>query len=481
MDATSAAGALVALQKKSVLVIGDVMLDRYIDGSVSRMSPEAPVPILEKSRETQMPGGAANVAGNLASLGCEVRLVSVTGDDPQGRAIAGLLGSNMAIDFHRIIDRDRPTTTKTRFRADGQQVLRFDEEVTTAIDDSTARQMLDTFVTALGDADLVILSDYAKGAVPASLISSVIKLSKDAGKTVVVDPKLADFSIYAGASLLTPNLAELRKTGMVEGDSLEQIAAGASKLAATHNMESILVTLSARGMLIAGAAGAWNHAPAQAREVFDVSGAGDTVIAMMAAAIAGGITRTEAMSLANFAAGVVVAKSGTAIATPGEIIEQAGAATPPLDWPHWAASCQTWRDAGQTIGFANGCFDLLHPGHMFLLQSAAAQCERLIVGINSDASVRRLKGAGRPAQPADRRAAAIIQLPFVDGVAIFDEDTPLQLVTALQPDVIFKGGDYAPEDVVGADVVKARGGEVRIIPTLGSHSSTSLISGSPSA
>ena len=475
MDAPSAANALVAIQKRRILVIGDVMLDRFIDGSVSRISPEAPVPVLEKSRETQMPGGAANVAGNLASLGCNVRLVSVTGDDAQGRSVAALLGANMAIDFHQVIDRNRPTTTKTRFRADGQQVLRFDEETTDAVDAATGKQLLDTFVAALDEADLVILSDYAKGAVPPSLIAEVISHARNVGKTVVVDPKLADFGAYAGASLLTPNLAELRKTGIVAGDTLEQIAAGASRLAAAHDMEAILVTLSARGMLLAGADGSWHHAPAQAREVFDVSGAGDTVIAMMAAALAGGIDRAAAMSLANIAASVVVAKSGTAIATPGEIIDQAGAATPPLDWPHWAATCQTWRETGQSIGFANGCFDLLHPGHMFLLQEAAAQCDRLIVGLNSDASVRRLKGDGRPAQPAERRAAAMIQLPFIDGVAIFDEDTPLELITALQPDFIFKGGDYLPEDVVGADIVKARGGEVRIVPTLGSHSSTSLI------
>jgi len=476
MDATSAAHAIVALQKKTILVIGDVMLDRFIDGKVSRISPEAPVPVLEKSRETQVPGGAANVASNLASLGCEVRLISVTGADPQGRSIAALLGANMAVDFHQIIDKDRPTTTKTRFRADGQQVLRFDEEVTTPVDRDIAQQLLHTFNAALDDADLVVISDYAKGAVPPALTGDLIKAARSKGKQVVVDPKLADFSAYANATLLTPNLAELRKTGEIEGDSLEQIAAGASRLASRHDMEAVLVTLSARGMLLVGADGKWHHVPAQAREVFDVSGAGDTVIAMFAAALASGLERAEAMTLANIAASVVVGKSGTAIASPGEIIDLAGATTPPLDWPHWAAICQQWREAGQTIGFANGCFDLLHPGHIFLLQSAAAQCDRLIVGLNSDASVRRLKGDGRPVQPAERRAAAMIQLPFVDGAAIFDEDTPLELITALQPDFIFKGGDYNPETVVGRDVVSARGGEVRIIPTLGSHSSSRLIS-----
>jgi len=477
MDGTAAAGALVALQKKSVLVIGDVMLDRFIDGSVSRISPEAPVPVLEKTSATQMPGGAANVACNLASLGCDVRLVSLTGDDPQGRAIAALLGANMAVDFHQIVDASRPTTTKTRFRADGQQVLRFDEEVTTPADAQIGKQLFDTFAVALQDADLVILSDYAKGTLPPDLIASIIGATNKAGKTVVVDPKLADFGVYAGAGLLTPNLAELRGTGAVEGDTLEEIAAGASRLATRHDIEAILVTMSARGMLLVNADGSWHHSPAKARDVFDVSGAGDTVIATLGAALSGGAAPLEAMSLANIAASVVVAKLGTAVASPGEIIDQAGAATPPLDWPHWAALSQQWRESDQSIGFANGCFDLLHPGHIFLLQSAAAGCDRLIVGLNSDASVRRLKGDGRPAQSAERRAAALIQLPFVDGVAIFEEDTPLELVTALQPDFIFKGGDYSPEDVVGGDVVRGRGGEVRIIPTLGSHSSSALIGG----
>lgn len=475
MDASAAAATLVDLQRRSILVIGDVMLDRFIDGSVSRISPEAPVPILEKSRESEMAGGAANVACNLASLGCDVSLVSITGDDPQGRKVAGLLGANMAIDFHQIIDKDRPTTTKTRFRADGQQVLRFDEEVTHPASDHVQQQLHDTFTAALASIDLVIISDYAKGCVPPALIARLTKAAKDAGKMVVIDPKLADFGSYAKASLLTPNLSELRKTGGIKGDSLEEIAAGASALASKHRVEAILVTLSARGMLLAHADGNWHHAPAQAREVFDVSGAGDTVIAMLSAALAGGAPMDQAVALANMAASVVVGKSGTAIASPGEVILMAGAKTPPTDWAHWGITCTGWRESGQTIGFANGCFDLLHPGHIYLLQQAASQCDRLIVGLNSDESVRRLKGQTRPFQAAEQRAAALQALDFIDGVAVFAQDTPLELITTLQPDFIFKGGDYRPEDVVGRDVVAARGGDVIIISTLGSHSSTGMI------
>jgi len=475
MNASFAADALVKLQDKSVLVIGDVMLDRFIDGSVSRISPEAPVPVLEKSRETEMPGGGANVATNLASLGCDVRLVAVTGADTQGHRIAGLVGANMAIDFHQVIDADRPTTTKTRFRADGQQVLRFDEEITDPISTPVRQQLMDTFGAALKQADLVIISDYAKGCVPPDMIAEITAATRAAGKMVVVDPKQADFKAYAGASLLTPNLSEFRKTGALAGDALEDIAKAASGLATSHGMDAILVTLSARGMLLARADGSWHHAPAQAREVFDVSGAGDTVIAMLAAALAGGVEMEHAVTLANMAASVVVGKSGTAIASPGEIILMAGAPTPPTGWDQCASACEGWRGSDEKIGFANGCFDLLHPGHIHLLRQAASRCDRLVVGLNSDDSVRRLKGEGRPAQPAERRAAALQALPFVDAVAVFGEDTPLELITAIQPDYIFKGGDYRPEDVVGREVVTARGGDVIIISTLGSHSSTGLI------
>lgn len=477
MDAIATATTLANLQKRSILVIGDVMLDRFIDGSVSRISPEAPVPVLEKTRETEMPGGAANVACNLASLGCDVILVAITGDDRQGRQIAGLLGANMAIDFHQVIDTGRPTTTKTRFRADGQQVLRFDEELSTPACPAVQQQLMDTFAAALDNADLVIISDYAKGCVPPELIAKLTDTANATGKLVIIDPKLSDFAAYANAGLLTPNLSELRKAGNLEDDTLESIASCASRLATEHDIDAILVTLNARGMLLVTANGAWTHAPAQAREVFDVSGAGDTVIAMLSAALAGGSDMTEATALANIAASVVVGKSGTAIASPGEIILMAGAQTPPTDWDHWSHICASWRAEDRTTGFANGCFDLLHPGHIHLLRQAASQCDRLIVGLNSDASARRLKGETRPIQSAMQRAAALQALDFVDGVAIFEEDTPLDLITALQPDYIFKGGDYLPEDVVGRDIATARGGDVIIISTLGSHSSTGLIGG----
>lgn len=475
MNASILAERLLALQGSSIMVIGDVMLDRFVDGTVRRLSPEAPVPILEKAQDSVMPGGAANVAINLAGLGCDVTLLSVTGSDAPGRQLAQILGANLAIDFHQVVDHSRPTTTKTRFRADKQQVLRVDEEVNTPIDADTAGQLLASFGDSLTNVGLVVLSDYAKGTLPPDIITRIMDLTRAAGVPLVTDPKLSDFSVYAGADMLTPNLAELKMASAVAGDTLEDIATAASQAAQSNDLGAVLVTLSARGMLLARADGTWEHDPTRARDVFDVSGAGDTVIAMIAAALAGGIDAGEAVKLANIAAGVVVGKAGTATVSPGEIIAMAGPATPNLDLPALAARCDAWRAQGARIGFANGCFDLLHPGHIHLLTTAASACDRLIVGLNSDASVKRLKGDSRPVQSDRQRAAIMSSLPLVDGVAVFEEDTPLALITALQPDIIFKGGDYRPEDVVGGDIAAARGGEVIIIPTLGNHSSSSLI------
>ncbi len=475
MNAATVASRILDLQASSILVIGDVMLDRFVDGKVNRLSPEAPVPVLELARESVMPGGAANVACNLAGLGCDVRLLSVSGNDPAGRTLAQLLGTNLSVDFHQIIDKDRPTTTKTRFRADGQQVLRVDEEVTTPVDHATAEQLLATFSDAVRSIELVVLSDYAKGAVSPNIVRQVIDIARKAGKPVVTDPKLADFSIYSGSTMLTPNLGELRSATGLTGDALEDVAEAAAKLARRHDIGSVLVTLSARGMLLVNKDGSWTHNPAKTLEVFDVSGAGDTVIAMIGAALAGGMSDAEAVKLANIAAGVVVAKSGTAAVCPGEIISMAGAIPPRLEQHQLAALCGDWRKDGHRIGFANGCFDLLHPGHLHLLKTAASSCDKLVVGLNSDESVRRLKGETRPIQNEDQRAAVLSQLPFVDGVACFGEDTPLELITALQPDIIFKGGDYTAETVVGADIAAARGGDVVIVPTLGSHSSSAII------
>jgi len=474
-DITTAAMMLSTMQGQTVLVIGDVMLDRFVDGHVLRISPEAPVPVFGQSSVRQMAGGAANVAANMARLGVIVQLIGVCGDDEAATALIDELAHHSGITFTPIQIASRPTSVKTRFRAAGQQILRVDDETVAPIDADTQVHCLTLAADYIKSAALVVLSDYAKGALPPALISALIATAKEHQKPVVVDPKLADLSVYQGASLITPNLAELSAATNLTDMQLEAIGQAASQLAQQFDFSHILTTLSERGMLLNAANGVQIHDPASARDVFDVSGAGDTVVATMAGALAAGCKIDDAMRLANRAAGVVVGKSGTATVVPGEIIGHMGGEPPATDWQSNATLCSSWRQSGQTIAFANGCFDMLHAGHLHLLQAAANQADRLIVGLNSDRSVKRLKGDMRPLQSSTKRATVLASLPFVDGVVIFDEDTPFELITTLQPDIIVKGGDYQAADIVGADIVAARGGKTVIVPILPGHSTSLLV------
>jgi len=475
VNIANAARLLCSLQAKKVLVLGDLMLDRFVDGTVNRISPEAPVPILSQGRVRQMPGGAANVACNLAQMGLHVHLIGVCGDDEAGKALRDELAKLPAIRFDPVTITGRPTSLKTRFRAGSQQILRVDDEVTSDIDAAAVEQFSKYALPAIQDADLVVLSDYAKGALPLLLLEKIIAHAKAKGKMIIADPKRADISAYAGVDLLTPNLAELQNTTDQMLSSIEAIGHAATALAKEFGIGSVLTTMSARGMMLSKADGAQFNDPASARDIFDVSGAGDTVVAMIAGALAAGADLEDAVRLANHAAGVAVGKSGTAIVVPGEVLAHLAGTPPPTDWPSVAMQCTNWRGAGQKIAFANGCFDLLHPGHIHLLNEAAGNADRLVVGLNGDASVRRLKGAGRPHQSAELRSAVLAALPFVDAVAVFDEDTPFDLIATLQPDIIVKGGDYVADQVVGGDIVAARGGQVLIISTLDGHATSKLI------
>jgi D-beta-D-heptose 7-phosphate kinase/D-beta-D-heptose 1-phosphate adenosyltransferase len=474
-DFGKAAAILCAMQSKTVLVVGDIMLDRFVDGDVTRISPEAPVPVLGQTRMQQMPGGAANVATNLARLGVTVHLIGVCGDDAAGDSLIAEINRHPAIAFTPIRIANRLTSVKTRYRAAGQQILRVDDEVTSFIDETAQAKFVDIAMPVIKRAELVIISDYGKGSLPSNLLKPLIKTARTNNKPVIVDPKLADLSAYSGANLLTPNLGELRNLINFSSDTIEAIGDAAALLAERHGFDNVLTTLSARGMLLSNMNGERFHDPASARDVFDVSGAGDTVIAVLGGAMAAGADIHDAVRLANHAAGVVVGKSGTATAVAGEILAHMGAPIPVTDWQSVARLCFSWREQGQTIAFANGCFDLLHPGHIHLLQKAAALADHLVVGLNSDRSVRRLKGDSRPLQPADVRSAVLASLDIVDAVALFEEDTPHNLISLLQPDFIVKGGDYHPEDVIGADIVAVRGGKVVIVPTLDSHSTSNLL------
>jgi D-beta-D-heptose 7-phosphate kinase / D-beta-D-heptose 1-phosphate adenosyltransferase len=475
VNITTAAKLICSLQAKTVLVLGDVMLDRFVDGAVTRISPEAPVPILSQSHVRQMPGGAANVACNLAQMGLHVHLIGVCGDDEAGKSLHGELTKLPTIRFDLVTIKGRPTSLKTRFRAGSQQILRVDDEVTSDIDAAAAEQFSKYALPAIQDADLVVVSDYAKGTLPLLLLEKIIAHAKAKGKMIIVDPKRANISVYSGVDLLTPNLAELQNTTDQILSSIEAIGQAATALAKEFNIGSILTTMSARGMMLSKADGTQFHDPATARDIFDVSGAGDTVVAMIAGALVVGADLEDAIRLANHAASVAVGKLGTAIVVPGEVLAHLAGTPPPTDWPSIAIQCTNWRDSGQKIAFANGCFDLLHPGHIHLLKEAAHNADKLVVGLNGDTSVKRLKGAGRPTQPVKLRSAVLAALPFVDAVAVFDEDTPFDLIATLQPDIIVKGGDYIADQVVGADIVAARGGQVLIVSTLDGHATSKLI------
>ena len=475
LDASTAAGLINSFHNCHILVVGDLMLDRFVDGNVTRISPEAPVPVLSQSKCLQMPGGAANVACNLAQLGVKVTLIGVCGDDTAGADLVAELSHFPTIKFIPIPIADRPTSLKTRYRATGQQILRVDDEMTSAIDASAQQTVCETASCVITTTDMLVLSDYAKGCLPEPVVRQLIGAARNAKKLIVADPKVTNLSVYAGVDILTPNLQELSKSSGSNLAELDEIGSTASRLAKTHNIGSIVTTLSARGILASSADGTKFHDPARTREVFDVSGAGDTVVAVISAAIASGANLGTAVALANHAAGVAVSKSGTAIVTPGEILAFMPTSNPVIEAAPLAKLCQNWRRAGNKIAFTNGCFDLLHPGHLCLLRHAAETADRLIIGLNSDASVRHLKGNTRPLQSADKRAATLAAFDMVDAVTIFEENTPQDLIALLQPDFIVKGGDYKPDDVIGSDIVKRRGGKVVIVPTFATYSTSKLV------
>jgi len=474
-DIVNIAALLCSMQAKKVLVLGDLILDRFIDGTVTRLSPEAPVPVLSQGRVNEMAGGAANVACNLAQLGLNVHLIGVCGDDAAATALENKINNYPAIHFNPIRINNRPTSLKTRFRAGSQQILRVDDETTSDIGHHDIKKFLKYATLAMNDSDLVVISDYAKGALPTTLLGNIIKKAKIKQKIIIADPKRSDVSAYAGVNLLTPNLAELRAIVNMPLDTIEAIGEAATNLAKKHGFNSVLTTMSSRGMILSQHDGTQFHDPASARDIFDVSGAGDTVVATVAGALAANIDLTQAVELANHAAGVAVGKSGTAIVVPGELLSLIGNTPPVTDWPSIAKQCTSWRNSGKSIAFANGCFDLLHAGHIHLLTKAANTADKLVIGLNSDASVKRLKEDGRPMQTVEMRSTILAALPFVDAVAIFDEDTPFKLIEALQPDFIIKGDDYTEQTIVGSNIVTKRGGKVLIIPKLDGHSTSKLL------
>jgi D-beta-D-heptose 7-phosphate kinase/D-beta-D-heptose 1-phosphate adenosyltransferase len=465
-----------------VLVVGDLILDRYVVGSVQRMSPEAPIPVLRPSHQQATLGGAANVALNIATLGGQAWLAGVIGDDAASTEITRLLATTERIQSCLVTAPGRPSTAKTRFLAGTHQLLRLDEETTDPIAPDIADALLERITRLIDAVDVIVLSDYAKGVLSDSVLSRVLALAATHHRTVIADPKRADFAAYRGATVLTPNEAEVRLATRVETSNdhgAEQ--AGHVALAATGG-DAVLVTRSEKGLTLVRRDQPTLHLPTRARAVADVSGAGDTMVAALAVALAAGAALPDAAVLANVTAGISVAKPGTATVSSDELLGVlhlqdlvASDRKVAASRDEAAARAAAWRASGLRVGFANGCFDLIHPGHVHLLTEARAACDRLIVALNTDASVRRLKGPNRPVQNETARATVMASLAPVDLVMLFDEPTPLEAVRALRPDVLVKGADYRIEDVVGATDVQSWGGKVVLVDLQQGHSTTSTI------
>ncbi len=454
------------------------MLDRYVYGEVARVSPEAPVPILTVTREVAMPGGAGNVVRNLVALDASVAFVSMVGDDQAGSDLTGLIGGQERVEPWLLVQNGRTTTLKTRYIAQGQHLIRADREETLALPEKLSERLVKIALDAMAATTVTVLSDYRKGVLSAPVCASLINGAKKLGRRIIVDPKGHDYTRYEGADIVTPNRKELAEATGMKVDTEACIVAAAQVLLKRHGFSAVLVTRSEDGMSLI-TPDEVHHLPGEAREVFDVSGAGDTVVATLAAALAVETPLAEAARLANIAAGIVVGKVGTAVARPSDILAAIAPATGILQkivTPAAAAeAAERWRLRGYTVGFTNGCFDLLHPGHVHLLEQCRARCQRLIVGINADASVKRLKGPTRPVQGEAERAAVLASLASVDLVCMFEEDTPIELIKRLRPDVLIKGADYTRETVVGAELVESWGGSVALAELLPGHSTTATL------
>lgn len=470
--------------RQTVLCIGDLMLDDFVYGDVSRISPEAPAPVIRVSREDVIVGGAGNVARNIVSLGARCLFVGVIGDDPGGKTLQQAFKRGKSrIDSRLVVDRSRPTTRKLRFVSDhfSTHLLRADWEVAKPVDAKIEAALIRHAMALIPKAGAVVLSDYAKGVLTPRLVAAVIARARKLGKPVIVDPKGSDYSVYRGATVITPNRGELGEATRRPVETHAELAVAAKAMARAVKSEAVLVTLSEDGMMLhAGRKPV--HVPAYSVRVRDVSGAGDTVAAVLAVMLSAGADYESAMRAANAAASVVVGKSGTATVSAVELrarILPSATLAPEekivFDWREIEPRLAAWRSQDLRIGFTNGVFDLLHPGHIKVLAQSRAKCDRLVVGINSDASVKRLKGKGRPIQNERARAEVLAGLEAVDLVVIFGQDTPLELIRRVKPNVLVKGGDYRRDQVVGRELVEAQGGEVILVDLVPGFSTTRIV------
>jgi D-beta-D-heptose 7-phosphate kinase/D-beta-D-heptose 1-phosphate adenosyltransferase len=475
---------LSRLAAQTVLCVGDLMLDDFVYGDVSRISPEAPAPIIAVRRNEMVIGGAGNVARNIASLGAACLFVAVVGEDEAGRALMSAVAGEPLIEPYLVVDRQRPSTRKIRFVSErhSTHLLRADWEEAKPVAAVSEQALIGHLAHVIPRVGAVVLSDYAKGVLTPRVIRAAIEAARSLGKPVIVDPKGSDYRVYHGATVITPNRQELALAMRSPVTTEAEIATAAAELGRLVASEAVLVTRSEDGMTLVVSGQAPVQVPAYPVKVRDVSGAGDTVVATVAVMLAMGADFESAARAANAAAAIVVGKRGTATVTPAElrarILPAASLASEEkivFDWLQLDERLDEWRRQGLRIGFANGCFDLLHPGHITVLAKARAACDRLVVGLNSDASVRRLKGEGRPVQDEHARADVLAALEAVDLVVVFGQDTPLDLIRKVRPKILVKGGDYRRDQVVGSDVVAAEGGEVILVDLVPGHSTTQLV------
>jgi D-beta-D-heptose 7-phosphate kinase/D-beta-D-heptose 1-phosphate adenosyltransferase len=474
--------ALKLIPEQTIVCVGDLMLDDFVYGEVSRISPEAPAPILAVHRNELTVGGAGNVARNIAALGARCIFLGVVGEDDASRTLMRALAAEPLIEPHIVVDARRPTTRKVRFVSEhhATHLLRADWELAEPLDAKTEKALIDRTLAALPRAGSVVLSDYAKGTLTPRVIRAVIEAANASGIPIIVDPKAVDYSIYRGATVVKPNRKELSEATRRRADSDADVIVAATELNGVLGTEAVVVSLSDAGLMLVPTNGAPIHVPAYPVKLGDTSGAGDTVVAALAVLLATKAGYEPAVRAANAAAAVVVGKRGTATVSAAELrsrILPAASLAPEekvvFDWSVLDQRLAAWRDL--RIGFTNGCFDLLHPGHIKLLSESRAACDRLIVGLNGDASVRRLKGEGRPLQEVHARAEVLAALEAVDLVVVFDQDTPLELIRRVRPKVLAKGGDYRREEVVGHELVESDGGDVILVDLMPGFSTSKIV------
>ncbi len=465
--------------KGKVLCVGDIILDSYSHGDVRRISPEAPIPVLKVGKNKyEVLGGCGNVARNICGAGSDCHIISITGKDKESLVLKKLLSEQKILSFNLIVDKDRYTTKKIRFVSENQQILRVDRESNEFISRKIENKIFSAFEDKINYCDVVVISDYNKGMLTDNLLRSIIELSKRRKKIIIVDPKKNDFSPYRGSNIITPNFKELIKScgneNIVEEDKKSKVVVKLSKLLISKfGFDSVITTRSSDGISIVDKSNKILHLPSKAKEVFDVSGAGDTVIAYVASGLSKGKNLYNATELANDAAGVAVGKFGTTVVNGSDLLNS--------DNEKKVCTlneiCSDLKlNQNKKIGFTNGCFDLIHQGHIFYLKEARKNCDFLILALNSDKSIKKIKGSDRPILNQEERSEVLKNFSFIDRIVIFDEDTPIKLIKKIKPDTIFKGDDYSYQEVVGYKEVKKWGGEVSLIKCVKGKSTSSIIS-----